>query len=488
MHRNLLLAFFIVGCIGKLHAQNIRVINAAFEEGDTSLTGWIFKKSGKAVTVKKDNFLPYRGGYSMMLSSAGREDDRGCHQKIYIQPSPVDRQIYFSCAVRMKPGSIADVYAVFLKQKQRTGESVLSYSYIEDSVWKIYENRELLPAGTDSIVINIIVKGASTGWFDDVHLEIPNTLKRPPAALKKILANVFKWAKNNYWKRDSVDWAAVKRKMIFMEAGALNNQDYYPSLRAMLPEIHDPHGHIITAEQHRQGKAAVVTSPDYKPRLPYAKMVDNDYVYLHIPQCFTYHPSLRKQYADTLLTQIKLLDSLHHLKGWIVDIRDNGGGFCDPMIAALSPVYGPGFMCGTQFFDKKNYGKRDSTFWIPADGKYFFFDIKPYWPQNDLPVAVLSGPRTGSSGEIVLIGFMHHPRAKVFGEPSGGVPTGPEPYDLPDGGSFSLSASVRFDRGGVNYGSHINPDVFVLNPENIRDMKTDPVILAAKAWLGSKTN
>ena len=488
MHRNLLLAFFIFVCICKGHAQNIRVINAGFEEGDTSLTGWIVRKSGKVVTVKKDNSLPYRGGYSMMLSLAGPEAEGGRHQKIYIQPSPVNRQLYFSCAVRMQPGSIADVYAVFFKQKQRTGESVLSYSYIEDSVWKMYENRELLPAETDSISINMVVKGTSTGWFDDVHLEIRNTLKRPPAAVKKVLAHTFKWAKNNYWKRDSVDWAAVKRKMIFMAAGALNNKDYYPSLRAMLPEIHDPHGHIITAEQNRQGKAAVVTTPDYKPRLPYAKMLDNDYAYLHVPQCMTYHPALRKQYAESLLTQIKLLDSLHRLKGWIVDIRDNSGGYCDPMMAALSPVYGPGFMCGTQFFDKKNYGKRDSSFWIPANGKYPFFDIQPYWPRKDLPVAVLSGPGTGSSGEIVLIGFMHHPRAKVFGEPSAGVPTGPAPYDLPDGGSFSLSTSVRFDRAGVNYGSHINPDVFVLNPENNRDVKTDPVIMAAKVWLNTKNN
>jgi Periplasmic protease len=467
-------------------AQKLRLINPGFENSDTLMSVWI-KKKNMRTEVKGiiDASTSYKGKHALKLQLDMKDERGGYMQGKAINVSKADRQIHAEATVKTQPGTNADMYVHLYSKGKRNGEVVLTPAYTQNTTWKTFFTRDLLPAGTDSILFNLVVIGSGSAWFDNVEVTFTNGKKTPPLKVKKVIDRALYWAKNNYRFADSVNWKVIERQVLFMAHDARNEDDYYPSIRALVSGVKDPHGHVLTAEQVKQGKEENVTNPEYKPILPYAEMLENGYAYLHVPRCHTDHPKLRKEYAEALLKQIRTLDSMYTLKGWLVDLRDNNGGFCDPMMAALSPVYGPGFMCGTLHLSKAEKGLRDS-FSITADGTYPFFTIVPYWPKRNLPIAVLSGPGTGSSGEIILIGFKGHPRAKVFGESSAGVPTGPAPYLLPDGGYFALSESERFDRAGVSYGSRINPDVIVLNPNNDRELATDPVIAAAKKWLDEK--
>ena len=52
----------------------------------------------------------------------------------------------------------------------------------------------------------------------------------------------------------------------------------------------------------------------------------------------------RIKYADSLQYQIKLMDN-KYIKGWILDLRENSGGNCWPMLTGLGPLLGNG-ICG----------------------------------------------------------------------------------------------------------------------------------------------
>jgi len=152
------------------------------------------------------------------------------------------------------------------------------------------------------------------------------------------------------------------------------------------------------------------------------------------------------------------------------------------MLAGLSPILDSGFVISLLHMNKEKNNQQDSIF-IPSDGKWTYFSIEPYWAKKRIPVAVLSGPATASSGEIVLIAFKNRPGIRIFGMPSAGVPTGPIPFYLPDKGFFAITGALWCDKTGVCYSESLQPDVIVKNPQKERQLDKDPVVKVAKEWL-----
>src|SRR4029077_20489098 len=70
-------------------------------------------------------------------------------------------------------------------------------------------------------------------------------------------------------------------------------------------------------------------------------------------------------------------------------------------------------------------------------------------------VAVLTGPRTGSSGEAVTIAFRGRPHTRSFGQPTAGLSTANGTFPLPDGAMIVLTTAVDADRIGQRYGEKV---------------------------------
>jgi len=124
--------------------------------------------------------------------------------------------------------------------------------------------------------------------------------------------------------------------------------------------------------------------------------------------------------------------------------------------------------------------------WYYKDGKYYgdsydgWFVSNPFKVTNSLPVAVLTGVQTGSSGEIVTISFIGNSNTKLYGQPTWGLTTGNGSFELKDGSQIFLASTIMCDRNGVEYRSSINPDYILEdNPET----ENDEVIEAAKKWI-----
>lgn len=172
-----------------------------------------------------------------------------------------------------------------------------------------------------------------------------------------------------------------------------------------------------------------------------------------------------KQAAIALQARIQAQDDGHRC-GWVVDLRDNGGGNMWPMLLGLGPLLGDAkgadpvgmFLLAGK---RQPWAYRDGAIW--SDGKEVVGSRNTRYTLRNpgAPVAVLFGPRTASSGEASVLAFRGRAASRSFGQPSAGYSTANATPRLPDGSLLLLTRSVMADRNGIGDGNRLQPDVTV---------------------------
>jgi len=90
------------------------------------------------------------------------------------------------------------------------------------------------------------------------------------------------------------------------------------------------------------------------------------------------------------------------------------------------------------------------------------------------PLAVLIGPRTGSSGEMTALALIGRAGVRTFGGKSAGFLSGNTVYPPPDGAQLAVTEVLVQDRTGKTYRDVIDPNV---------SADPDAAETAAKAWV-----
>ena len=97
---------------------------------------------------------------------------------------------------------------------------------------------------------------------------------------------------------------------------------------------------------------------------------------------------------------------------------------------------------------------------------------------GQLPVAVLTSGRTGSSGDAMVVAFRGRANSRSFGAPTFGVPTANAGHRLADGTVLQLTGALFVDRNGRGDGTSLVPD------EPVRELGVgDRTRQAAIEWL-----
>ena len=167
--------------------------------------------------------------------------------------------------------------------------------------------------------------------------------------------------------------------------------------------------------------------------------------------------------------------------GWIVDLRGNTGGNMWPMLLGVAPLLRttPGAIEDVGSFATAEGPSRWQL--TPSSvrmGKRVRVDLGAPGYQlkrPGAPVAVLTGPRSASSGEASVLAFRGRPQTRSFGQPTAGLSTANVMRPLVDGSALLLTTSVMQDRKGGGDGLKIEPD-----------QRTDgdaATVAAAQAWL-----
>jgi formylglycine-generating enzyme required for sulfatase activity/C-terminal processing protease CtpA/Prc len=277
--------------------------------------------------------------------------------------------------------------------------------------------------------------------------------------------------------REQVDWSALRTTAYSAAGSAQTAADTYTAIRLALLKLGDQHSHFLTPDEvtELQDGTTGLRSPD-----PSGEYLEVGLGYLQVPWYQGVGQGVG-EHATRIQRIIREVDALGPC-GWIVDLRDNMGGNMWPMLSGVGPILGEGHV--GSFVSP---GGQQAA-WTYEGGRALEGDSvqvevvggSPYsLRQPAPPVAVLTGRQTASSGEAIAVAFRGRPDTRSFGDPTAGLTTSNEDFELSDGAWILLTVSVFADRTGQLYGERLLPDEEV----NPRGEGSDPALDAAINWL-----
>ena len=156
-----------------------------------------------------------------------------------------------------------------------------------------------------------------------------------------------------------------------------------------------------------------------------------------------------------------------------------------PMILGLGQLQSPGKLGA--FYTK---GKKVNTNWYLKTNNFLLdttilVSITPKctFDEQQLPIVVLIGPATGSSGEFLTIAFKGRPKTLFIGNPTSGYDTSPIDFSINSEASIRVTIGTGLDRNDIPYDGPIKPDVTIKGTDNFTNPLKDDKINAAIDWL-----
>lgn len=251
----------------------------------------------------------------------------------------------------------------------------------------------------------------------------------------------------------------------------------YPAITALLQRLGDHHN-FLESPSRRVAEREVGSNPALQTRV-----LSERVGWMSVPGYAGNDADSTRAYAARMHAALRAM-APRAVCGWVVDLRPNTGGNVWPMLAGLQPFLGPDTL--GSFVVRTTSGPTRA----PGSSGWVAGAHVTAAPPRDLTslasayVAVLTGPRTASSGEAVAIAFRGRPRTRSFGLPTAGLSTAPAGFPLPDGALLMLTTATDADRMGRPYGGTVMPD------EAVQDRGTgveDAALAAAVRWLTEET-
>lgn len=310
-------------------------------------------------------------------------------------------------------------------------------------------------------------------------------------SVRAYLDNSLQIIKDNALHSKSVDWTALRENVYNMAAGAKRYEDILPVYPYIFEQIQDHHGSLKyknkTYSWNKDDGIRVnpaVKAATKKYSFIRSEKIGKDIGYILIPG----NDDFRGQHMDSINREIKnaiAKINANKIKGWIIDLRVNTGGNMYPMIAGLTEFIGEGRVGG---FVTPSY--QPDGDWIINDGVFYVDSIKvspvkyeghPIKP--GLPIAVLIGGNTASSGEMTAITTIGREKSILIGEPTRGLTTTNLGFKLDAYSGLNLAVDYATDRNGKVYSKNINPDILVPDGDNFEALDQDEKVKQAVTWL-----
>lgn len=482
MIKTLLITGFLICLAFQLTAQVVH--NVDFETTDAaSITGAAtWKNSLKYPCAGIDSMQSHSGKYSMCLRADQQQGMCYFVQRVLVSPAGLKR---YRLSGWIKTDSIKDGYTGIYYRTTNKDSSIIYYDMRDRNLcrptdWKHYSFDFYIDELTTRISLGAIAFGKGRAWFDDIKLESVNDTTACSPEARDYITEVFSIIQKNSIRRDSLDLPNMQKNYLSMLNGAKTTADCYPLIQLLLSRLGDHHSFFQTAAENSdyRGNQDLTQSA--------GRMLKKKIAYIDMPPVVSTDSVALIDFANNLQKLIAALDSLSPA-GWIVDLRHNGGGNCWPMLAGIGPLIGEGVCCYFIDADNNKYPlqyKQGSSYL--NDTAQTTVSVTPYTVRNTTSIAVLIGPNTASSGEIVAISFIGKPGCRLFGQPSYGASTGNTAFILSDSACIWLTSGIDADRNLKLYGRQIIPDCTISYTDQPSYDEKDPVIQAAIKWLRNK--
>lgn len=300
--------------------------------------------------------------------------------------------------------------------------------------------------------------------------------------------------------RASADWARLDSSYRSGMAAAKNERDTVRTVVRLFEALGDVHSQLIV-----DGRA-YAHSPDYdvptlarlRPLVQRSQreagiartaVLDGRWLYVRVPGMSAWSGNRVNEASQALA------DSLcaraggaagEKIKGVVLDLRANGGGNLAVMAAGLGSLLGDGPLGAS--LDAE--GERTRVFAM-AGGEFSMNGVAMARANSrcpasfaTLPVAVIIGPATISSGSITAMLFRGRPRTALIGEPTAaGYTTGNDWIALNERVQLNLATEYNADRTGTVHRESVAPDIRVKGDDDFTDLPHDPKVWRAIRWL-----
>jgi len=362
------------------------------------------------------------------------------------------------------------------------------YSFISGNTpWNTYKIETVLPAEAIKVRIGCIAYGKGKAFFDNASVQVMLLKDRKYSQLAEdYITAAIDSIKTHSLRKDSVNFEQLKRKALLIAGDAKVPEDNHLATRFLLRSMEDHHSFFMTANERAlwEGNDEVDDDEKTAADILFSKAEKKgNYGYISVPGFHGDDFTLKKAFADTLQRQLEELYA-SNIDGWIVDLRPNNGGNMHPMIAGLEPLFSSdtlGFLVNIHG-EKEAWGRNEL---FKKENPESFVEVDdPVSFEKQLPLAVLYGSATGSSGEIVIISFIGNYKTQSFGQPSFGLTTGNGEFKMPDGSYLFLASTQMVDRNGKIYSKRVTPDVVIEKDESNPNLEVEKAI----EWLNSMTN
>ena len=488
---NLLLALITIGLFhsDKLFGQ-VTIPNNGFELNDrttsTQTANW--KPESDNFYCKVDNKQSYKGNYSLKLES--KTEGHHFFNEEFPFKSTGLKKYKLRCYVKTKDldGKLFLGARVFDKKNNTLSKFIFVLTEDRDQDWTIAEGFFISEKEAARVRLFGSLLGTGEAWFDEISIEeIPNPTKEPSTEVSMYIHEYFDIVYEHSILTDKTFIADLKSKTMYLCSDSMSMNDCRLILQQYTTnKLNDGHSFFTTPLEWKamteQGKHPA-TGANIQ-HMPSGEILDNNIAYLALPMFASSDQKLMLKYADTLHTLIALFDK-QNPEGWIVDLSNNGGGNCFPMIAGVGPLIGNG-ICEYSFSGNGSvkqiiYNNGWTGFaWVGGDSSMVLMKSNPYILKDpDKPIAVIYGNGTASSGEVTAIAFIGLPNSKSFGQETYGVSTRIDNFEMSDGSYFNLVAGVDADRNQNKFGGKIKPDV--------ETKDRDAALEAATKWILQKS-
>lgn len=325
-----------------------------------------------------------------------------------------------------------------------------------------------VPTAASRIALGTFLYGNGEVAARHLRLAVVETPATAVVAPGVVLNAAIRIVRANALRAGEVNWNQLEPELHAMAKDAKAPVDVYPAIRRLLASLGDHHSSFMEPWQAHQEQ---VTGGPSSPSSVVLKR--GGIGYIDMPGYRGMKADARRAFVAEMVGSIDKI-ALQARCGWVVDLRRDTGGSMLPMLSGLHPLLGDQPLGSFRYADGHRYS-------FGVANRYD--KVLPQGPALEhAAVAVLLGPHTASSGEVVAVAFRGRPNTRSFGLPTAGLSTGNAVFALPDGSMIVLTTAVDVDRTGHAYGDKLTPDHTV---EAATTPDVDPTLDAAQAWLAS---
>ena len=303
-----------------------------------------------------------------------------------------------------------------------------------------------------------------------------------------IMQNRSLFAKN-------LDWKKIRDTVSFMTKEATTYEEAAPAIKFAFNLLNDKHGWLVLNDESyinpflardnsriNEATKSVITKPAVK-----CTVLQKQYAYLSIPFFGGQSSKAMNDFAQ------RIQDSLCKVvspatKGIIIDLRLNGGGNMYPMVIGVSNLLPDGKLTESV----NSNGDIDGAFILKNRSVTLLDTItvrlkRTCGDLQKIPLAVLIGPATGSSGEQLAIVLSTRKNTMLIGENTAGYVTANNGFLLPgNNNGIVIGESYTKDKTGKVYLDDVVPGVRLIGGDDFTNLLNDKKIAAAINWISGK--